>query len=118
MLEILKSKLKINWWENIPLIGNIIFSIRFEFLLNKQEKIIRKNVKFYKGIANLIAIIISISFLIPFFILRNKNGYGAWPSFFWIGLGFGIANNITPYWSRFLYIKGINKWQNEAMDKS
>ncbi|TCG11973.1 hypothetical protein [Mycoplasma todarodis] len=120
MLETLKAKHKLNkWFYFIPIIGTIIYSVMFEFALNtiifdgkKQFKIVKK----YKSIFGLISFLIAIAFLATFFSLRNKHGYGAYPWFFWVGLGFGLSQNLAPIIPWFLYKKGIESFENKHPD--
>lgn len=111
MLKQLKEKLNIKWWEYIPVIGTMIYAIRVEFFLNRQGSMVRKNVKWFKNIIIGTISTISIIIIILFFLLRNKHGFGSFPWFFWIGVSLGILNNITPYWLKYLYSKGISRWQ-------
>ncbi|NQZ29194.1 MAG: hypothetical protein HRT98_02305 [Mycoplasmatales bacterium] len=117
MLEKIKAKHKLNkWFYFIPIIGTMIYSVIVEFTINtlvldghKQFKIIKK----YKTIFALISLIISIAFLITFFVMRNKHGYGPYPWFFWVGLTFGLAQNLVPAIPWFLYKKGIEDFENK-----
>lgn len=116
MIETIEEKHKLSkWYFFIPVIGSMIYSVRFEFGLNKyiidgykEFKVIKK----YKSITNLISLAISLIFLILFFTLRNKHGYGSWPWFFWVGMGIGLSINVVPYPSWYLYKKGIEKFKN------
>jgi len=116
----LKEKLKVKgWWEYLPIIGNIAYSMRIELYLNKvyldnptdpEIKRWKKTTKKYKSIFNLVTIIIALSFIIPFFVLRNTHGYGAWPWFFWVGMPIAMSANLTPFISIFLYKKGYKEY--------
>ncbi len=117
MLETIKTKHKLNkWYYFIPIIGTMIYSVIVEFAINtfameghKQFKAIKK----YKTIFALISLAISIAFLTSFFVLRNKHGYGPYPWFFWVGLAFGLSQNLAPVIPWFLYKKGIEDFEKK-----
>ncbi|MCP4337078.1 MAG: hypothetical protein GY679_04510 [Mycoplasma sp.] len=117
MLETIKEKHKLNkWYYFIPVIGTMIYSIIFEFAVNKIVTIEGhkefKPIKKYKSIFGFISFLIALSFLITFFVLRNKHGYGPYPWFFWVGLSFGLGQNLVPIIPWYLYKKGIENFEN------
>ncbi len=116
MIEKIKAKHKLDkWYYFIPIIGTIIYSVIIEYAINKlvieqglkQYKVVKK----YKTIFALISLAIAIAFMIVFFVLRNRHGFGSYPWFFWVGLGFGLSQNLVPVIPWFLYKKGINKFE-------
>ncbi|CAM9103331.1 hypothetical protein [Mycoplasma todarodis] len=117
MIEKIKSKHKLNqWFYFIPILGTIIYSVIVEYAINgfaldgyKQFKVIKK----YKTIFALISLVISAIFLTLFFTLRNKHGYGSYPWFFWVGLAFGLSQNLVPVIPWFLYKKGIEDFDKK-----
>lgn len=110
-IEDFSTKLKITkWWHHIPLIGVIAYTLKIEFWLNEAPKEFRKVTRQYKKIVNIVSLLISLSFLITFFVLRNKDGYGPWPWFFWLGLGISLSINISPLIAWSLYYLGWKKY--------
>ncbi len=120
MLKTIKAKHKLNkWFYFIPVIGTIIYSVMVEFAINtfvfeghKEYKAIKK----YKSIFGMVSLVISIAFLVTFFVLRNKHGYGPYPWFFWVGLGFGLSQNLAPVIPWFLYKKGIEYFEKNDLE--
>ena len=96
MINTFKEKLRPNAWEWIPFIGTIIFSARINLFKSSQSKQFKRIVFKWKSIVDAVSALISITFIVLFFSLRNKHGYGSFPWFFWVGLGFAIANNFLP----------------------
>lgn len=112
MKQKIEEVLKVRIWEWFPVLGTMAYAIRVDFFLNNQEKQIRKSIKKYLGIYRLIGFIIAIAFLVTFFVMRNKNGYGAYPWPFWVGMGIGLSSNLTVLIPKGFYTLGFNQWKN------
>ncbi len=117
----IEDRLKLNkWYLWMPIIGSMWFSLRLELFINK-VKISNPTptnkklgiIKRYKTWFTLAALSVAIGFMVSFFVLRNTGPYGAYPWFFWVGLGFGLSQHLTPLVFYFLYKTGYKKYKAE-----
>ncbi|MCK5945964.1 MAG: hypothetical protein KAG04_01695 [Mycoplasmataceae bacterium] len=96
-LTLLTEKLKIKKFEWIPLFGTIIYVFRINMLKAKIEtKSVRKSILLGFGKIQWPLMLLSIAFIITFFLIRNKNGNGGWPWPFFVAMSFGILQQLTP----------------------
>ena len=114
MLDVLdqneiEKRVKPKWWMFIPVIGTMAYTLILEFFINKGHPKIRKGIKKYRSWYNLATIVISLPFIISFFVLRDTGDWGHWPWFIFVSISIGaLGLCVTPlHW--FLYNKGLKE---------
>ena len=115
-LKILIEAIKIKKWEWIPIIGTFIYSIRINMTKIKlEDKRISRIVTLGLGKVQWPFLALSLSFMITFFVMRDKYGFGHWPWMFWTAMGFGLSQLACPILHKLSIINTINNHEKKQV---
>ena len=113
-LKILREAIKIKKWEWIPIFGTFIYSIRVNMTKIKlEDKRISRIVTLGLGKVQWPFLVVSLGFLITFFVIRDKYGFGHWPWVFFAGMGIGITQLASPILHSLALKNTINNFEKK-----